>query len=47
MTEDCEAIVNQSQFITLSETAKEHKFTQMLLQEIAGIETPVYIYGGN
>ena len=31
----------------LSGVAKEHKFTQILLQEIADVETSGYIYGDN
>ena len=35
---------SNNDYITLSEAAKEHKFTQMLLQEIADVETPGCIY---
>ena len=35
----------KANYITLYEADKEHKFTQMSLQEIAGVETPGYIYG--
>lgn len=37
----------EAEYITLSEAAKEQKFTQMLLEEIAEVETPGYIYGDN
>ena len=37
----------KSKYITLSESGKEKKFTLMLLQEIANVESPGYIYGNN
>ena len=38
---------SEAEYITLSEAAKEQKFTQMLLEEIAEVETPGIIYGDN
>ena len=37
----------EAKYITPSESAKEQKFTQMLLQEISDNETPRYIYWDN
>ena len=33
--------------VTLLEVAEEQKFTQILLEEIAEVDMPGYIYGGN
>ena len=38
---------SEAEYVTLSEAAKEQKFTQMLLEEIAEVEIPGYIYGDN
>jgi hypothetical protein len=38
---------SEAEYITLSEAAKEQKFTQMLLEEVAEVEIPGYIYGDN
>ena len=38
---------NEAEYIELLEAAKEHKSTEMSLQEIAYVETPGYIYGDN
>ena len=37
----------EAQYITLLGSIIEQKSTQFLLQEIADVETPGYIYGGN
>ena len=37
----------EDDYTTISEADKEHKLIQMLLQKIADIETPEYIYGDN
>ena len=37
----------EAEYITLSESVKEHKSTQMILQQKSDIETPGYIYGDN
>ena len=37
----------EAEYVTLSEAAKEQKFTQMLLEEIAEVDMPGYIYGDN
>jgi hypothetical protein len=38
---------SEAEYVTLSEAAKEQKFTQMLLREIAEVEEPGYIFGDN
>ena len=38
---------NEAEYMELLEAAKEHKSTEMPLQEIAYVETPGYIYGDN
>ena len=37
----------KAEYITLLEAVKEQKFTKKLLQEIADVENPGYIYGYN
>ena len=37
----------KADYITLSEAAREQKFTQISLQDVAYIDTPGYIYGDN
>jgi hypothetical protein len=38
---------SKAEYITLLEAAKEQKFTQMLLEEIAEVKMPGIIYGVN
>jgi hypothetical protein len=38
---------SEAEYVTLSETAKEQKFTQMLLEEIATVQMPGIIFGDN
>ena len=37
----------KAEYSILLESAKEHNFTHMILQEIADVETLGYIYGNN